>query len=115
VKVIVASQFKELVEDSDKDVFVEFYAPWCGHCKKLAPIWEEIGEHFADNKNLVIAKMDATANDVVSKDYNVKGFPTLYFKQSNGKVVSYNGDRSKANLIAFINKHVANQKDHSEL
>lgn len=43
VKVAVGKNFKELVTDSDRDALIEFYAPWCGHCQKLAPIWEELG------------------------------------------------------------------------
>lgn len=62
----------------------------------------------------MIAKMDATANDVVSKEYNVKGFPTLYFKKADGKVIAYTGDRSKAPLIAFVEEHRVS-KPHEEL
>lgn len=43
VKVAVGKNFKELVTDSGRDALIEFYAPWCGHCQKLAPIWEELG------------------------------------------------------------------------
>eukprot|EP00238_Polyblepharides_amylifera_P001619 CAMPEP_0196570874 /NCGR_PEP_ID=MMETSP1081-20130531/1044_1 /TAXON_ID=36882 /ORGANISM="Pyramimonas amylifera, Strain CCMP720" /LENGTH=490 /DNA_ID=CAMNT_0041887555 /DNA_START=80 /DNA_END=1552 /DNA_ORIENTATION=- len=106
VVTVVGKNFKELVDDTDKDVFIEFYAPWCGHCKKLAPIWEEVAEHFKDNSKLVIAKMDSTANDVSSKMFTVKGFPTLYYKKAGeSEAISYSGDRSKADLINFVNKH----------
>lgn len=48
LRIIVGKNFKEVVLDSDKDVFVKYYAPWCGHCKKIAPIWEELANEFKD-------------------------------------------------------------------
>ena len=64
ITVVVGENFNEIVMDPTKDVFVKYYAPWCGHCKKLMPIWEELGEAFAKDKDIVIAKFDATANEV---------------------------------------------------
>lgn len=61
--VVVGSNFKELVLDETKDVLVKFYAPWCGHCKKLAPVWDELAEAYKDVPNLTIAKFDSTANE----------------------------------------------------
>lgn len=49
---------------ADKDVFVEFYAPWCGHCKSLAPKYDALAEQLAGVESVVIAKMDATANEI---------------------------------------------------
>jgi len=65
VKIIVGKNFDDLVINNDKDVLVEFYAPWCGHCKQLAPIYDELAAKLAVNPNLVIAKCDSTGNEVV--------------------------------------------------
>lgn len=64
VKILVAHNFKDIVNNNEKDVLVEFYAPWCGHCKKLAPVWDELGSLYSSIPSVVVAKIDATANDV---------------------------------------------------
>jgi len=93
VTTVVGSQFDEIVNDPTKDVLVKYYAPWCGHCKKLAPIWEELGEAYKDNKNLVIAKFDATANE--AEGVEVRGYPTLIFYPKDNKAgVNFDGDRT---------------------
>merc|ERR1712141_845131 len=104
VKVAVAKNFDELVTKSEKDVLVEFYAPWCGHCKKLTPIYDELGEKMAE-EDVEIVKMDATANDVPPA-YDVKGFPTLYWLPKNTKKpVAYNGGRELTDFVEYIKKH----------
>ena len=72
VKVVVGRTFEEIVNDETKDVLIEFYAPWCGHCKSLAPKYEELGEKLKDDPNIVIAKSDGTANDYPSQ-YQIRG------------------------------------------
>lgn len=101
VKVLVGKNFDEVVKDKTKGVFVEFYAPWCGHCKKLAPIWDELGEKFKDREDVVIAKMDSTANEV--ETVKIQSFPTLkYFPKDSEEIVDYKGGRTLEDLVKFV-------------
>ncbi|XP_007249749.3 protein disulfide isomerase family A, member 7 [Astyanax mexicanus] len=105
VKVVVANTFEEIVNNPEKDVLVEFYAPWCGHCKNLEPKYTELGKKLSSDPNIVIAKMDATANDV-PLDYDVQGFPTIYFAPAGQKDQPrrYEGGREVSDFISFLKK-----------
>merc|ERR1712002_785503 len=101
VKVLVASNFEEVAMDKTKDVFVEFYAPWCGHCKALAPVWDQIAEKYKDRKDLLIAKVDGTENEV--EGVEIEGFPTLImYKKETNEAVSYTGRRDMDDIVKFI-------------
>merc|ERR1712178_81342 len=105
VTILTAKTFDSLVDSQDKAVFTEFYAPWCGHCKALAPVWEELGtfvqEHAAGTVS--IAKFDVTANQL-PEAYEVEGFPTLYLsvKGSRESPIQYDGGRELAGFVQFL-------------
>jgi len=92
--------------DSSKAYFIEFYAPWCGHCKKLAPVYEQLGAHYSADERVVVAKLDATANDVPPLFPDVTGFPTLYWRGSAGAVSKFEGDRTLQAMREFIDEQL---------
>jgi len=101
VKTLVGKNFHEVALDSAKDVLVEFYAPWCGHCKQLTPIWDKLGEKYLEHESIVIAKMDSTANEL--EDIKVQGFPTIkLFQKETNKVIDYNGERTLDGFVKFL-------------
>ncbi|KAH0557102.1 hypothetical protein GP486_005111 [Trichoglossum hirsutum] len=108
VHVIVAHNYEKIVNDETKDVLVEFYAPWCGHCKALAPKYDELAALYFNNPDyaskVTVAKVDATANDV---PVEIQGFPTikLFPADAKDKPVDYSGSRTVEDLANFIKEN----------
>eukprot|EP01039_Chlorochromonas_danica_P002954 gene2954-3222_t len=118
VVVLRGSSFADLVLNNDKDVLVKFYAPWCGHCKKLAPVWEELGKQLkSQTDKIIVAKMDSTANEVDVPGVAVQGYPTIYFFKGDKKSepVKYEEGRSLDDFIQFLEKNAHNSFEHEEL
>lgn len=104
--VVVGKTFDSVVNDPTKGKLLEFYAPWCGHCKSLAPKYDELAKKFKDNTDVVIAKIDATANYYDQKRFEIKGYPSLFWVPagSNPKDEKYEGPREVADMEKFIKK-----------
>merc|ERR1712232_1090325 len=88
------------------DVFVKFYAPWCGHCKRLAPTWTELAGKVSGDK-VTIAKVDCTKQKSLCTTHGVRGYPTLkYFKGGSSEGEKYQGGRDIASFEKFIDAFI---------
>lgn len=101
---LLPKNFDKIVLQSGKPTLVEFYAPWCGHCKTLAPIYEEVAFALEHGKDKVqIAKVDADAHRDLGKRFGVQGFPTLkWFDGKSNKPEDYKSGRDFESLTEFI-------------
>ncbi|CAF1476375.1 unnamed protein product [Rotaria sp. Silwood1] len=82
--------------------FVNFGAPWCSHCQKLAPIWGRLAEKFSQNKDIRILRVDCTASESLCRDYGIRAFPTLILFRYGESKVEYNGSRDFDSLYNFL-------------
>ena len=101
---LIPSNFDDIVLKSGKPALVEFFAPWCGHCKSLAPVYEELATSFESAKGKVtIAKVDADAEKDLGKRFGVQGFPTLkWFDGKSDTPEDYTSGRDIESLTEFI-------------
>lgn len=96
--------FEEEVINSTTPVLVDFWAAWCGPCKMIAPVLEELADDYQGK--LKICKLDVDANPETAPKYNVKGIPTLIiFKAGNAEARKV-GALSKSQLSAFIDSTI---------
>lgn len=115
---LVAHNYNEVLGDVSKDIFVKYYAPWCGHCKNLAPTWEELAEVYTGT-DVVIAHIDHSNNDVETA-VEIEGYPTLFFYPANGEIdektglrkpVVFSGARDLTSFIEFIKEQGTHKVD----
>ncbi|EGY17774.1 Protein disulfide-isomerase erp38 like protein [Verticillium longisporum] len=101
---LIPSNFDKVVLKSGKPTLVEFFAPWCGHCKTLAPVYEELALAFENSKDKVqIAKVDADAQKELGKRFGIQGFPTLkWFDGKSDTPEDYKSGRDLDSLSEFI-------------
>merc|ERR1712226_1299814 len=104
VLVLGDSDFAAAVADHDY-LLAEFYAPWCGHCKTLAPEYAKAAKALADLEGVALAKIDATVHSEVAKKYGVRGYPTLkWFKKDPENALEYGGGRKEAEIVSWVKK-----------
>lgn len=110
---VVGKTFKEIVYDTSKDVLIEFFAPWCGHCKALKPKYEELALKLSKEKDLVIAAIDATANSY-PPEFAIRGYPSIFWvpKGSKNKPQSYDGPREVQDMLEFVSKSATEELTH---
>jgi len=111
VEVLTKNNFDGIVMDETRNVLVEFYAPWCGHCKSLAPIYEKVAKTFENENNCVVAKVDCDSEKDLKKRFGVTGYPTLkFFSKDNKAGVEYEQGRSEEALTGFLNEQCGTQR-----
>ena len=97
---ITAENFESVVLNSEKPVLLDFWATWCGPCKMIAPVLEEISEEYGDK--IVVAKLDVDEVPSIAGKYNVMSIPTLVVFEDGKEVNRLVGFRPKAQIVAAL-------------
>ncbi len=96
---ITDETFDEIVLSSDKTVLLDFYADWCGPCKQMAPILDEIA---AENADIVVGKIDVDSEFVLTGQFKIEAMPTLVVIQNGEEIARAVGYRSKDAILAML-------------
>lgn len=102
---VTDASFEAEVLKSNVPVLLDFWAPWCGPCKMIAPVLEELAEEFGDN--VKIAKMNVDENQITPAEFGVRGIPTLIVFKDGKSVATKVGALAKNQLSAFVNASIA--------
>jgi len=111
---LTEGNFRKKVLNSDKGWLVEFYAPWCGHCKSLAPAWADAATQLKGKLN--VGALDATQHGSIAQEYGVQGYPTIkYFAPGSSEPEEYDGGRSASDIVRWGEEKAANNVEPPEM
>ena len=98
------ADFESIVVNSDIPVLLDFWAPWCGPCKMIAPVLDELAPEFAGKVKIV--KMNVDDNQTTPPQFGVRSIPTLLLIKNGQVVATQVGALPKTQLANFINQHI---------
>lgn len=101
---VTDANFKDVVAGSEKPVLVDFWAPWCGPCKAVAPLLEALADEFGDQ--LIVVKVNVDESPEVAATMNIRSIPTLALFRDGGVIAQQTGAGSLSQLRAFVKGHL---------
>lgn len=105
---VKGNNFQEEAVNTDKLVLVDFYATWCGHCKALAPVLEEVSEKYSDS--IKIVKVDVDEEESIAAKFGIVSIPTIVFLKNGQTVTSFVGLKSAAEIEKLVEKNLGGTK-----
>jgi thioredoxin 1 len=103
-KAVSESSFEHEVLKADKPVLVDYWAEWCGPCKMISPMLEELSKDYGEK--LAVAKVNVDENQAIAAKYGIRGIPTLMLFKNGAVVATKVGALSKSQLTAFLDSHL---------